>query len=347
MNYILYLLFVTVLPVLIGCLTVSDGDGKPYTVISRWCAGFVSMLALTYIPAAACIFFHRSLTDLIVVLTLVYAAAGAAGAVKLVKNRENPVKSFFTMIRTGNLFELLAFVLPAIHAAVTFFMMHVDDDDVAYVGAVTTSVDTNTLMKYDAVNGRLITDFAVNEMDRLTASPQFAFYAYVSKVFSIRPAVLCHTFFPPVLTMLFFAAFLLVGRELYPEDRKKSGLFSVFAFLISISSYFSVYTAGTFILVRSWQGKAQIVGLILPLIFVLAMRVIRRGASLPVDTLYGFVLLGAASLLTSMGAVLACLELGVLFVVASFMRKDRMILVRMLPAYILPAVMLIIYFVVL
>ena len=39
------------------------------------------------------------------------------------------------------------------------------------------------VMKYDAVTGNLIRNFARNEMNRLASSPQFAFYAMISKTF--------------------------------------------------------------------------------------------------------------------------------------------------------------------
>lgn len=344
MNYILYLLFTTLLPVLLGSLLVPEDDGTPYLVISRWCAGFTFMMALIYLPALAGIFFSWSLMQLTIIWFALVGFLSAAALILLVKRRDNMAASAFSMIRSGNFFELAAFLLPAAHAVYTFFMMHVDDDDVAYVGAVTTAVDTNTLMKYDAVNGNLITDFARNEMNRLVTSPQFAFYAVISKTFQIRPAVLCHTFLPPVLTMLFYAAFLLVGRELYRDDRKKAAIFTILVFLINMSSYFSVYTAGTFLMIRSWQGKAQITGLVFPLLFAFALRVLRRGEMAARDTMYLTVLLAAACLMTSMGAVFVLMAASLLLALIAVIRKNAGILLRALPACVIPAVMLAVYF---
>ncbi len=343
MNYLLFLLFVTLVPVLAGVNVVPEEDGRPYTVISRWCSGFLLMMALVYLPALAGILFGWSLSFLTVLWFVLLLCLGARGVYLLRKSGSHPFRDAMEMIRTGNLFELLALLLPAAHAVVTFFMMHVDDDDIHYVGAVTTSVDTNTLMKYDAVTGNLIRNFAKNEMNRLASSPQFAFYAMISKTFSIRPAVLCHTFMPPVLTMLFFASFLLVGRELYPGDRKKSAVFTIFVFLISASSYFSVYTAGTFMMIRSWQGKAQIVGLAFPLLFAFVLRILRKGTFQVRDTLYYAAILAAACLMTSMGAVFVAGAGGLLLLLAAVLRRNRRIFIRALPAYLIPAVMLAFY----
>ena len=344
MNYLGYLLFVTAVPALIGRFFVSEEDGAPYTLPARWCAGFVCLLGLMYLPAVAGIYFKWTLTQLTFLYMGLVAALCAAAAFRLAVSGERPVRRVISAIKGGNLFELIAFALPAAHAVCTFLMMHVDDDDVAYIGAVTTSVDTNSLMKFDAVTGNLITSYATNEMNRLVASPQFAFYAVISKAFKIRPAVLCHTFFPPVLTMLFYTAFLLAGRELFQRDRKKTAIFTILVFLINMSSYFSVYTAGTFLMIRSWQGKAQIVGLILPLLFALSFRILGRGTINGADLRYLAALLAAGCLLTSMGGVLAAGAAGLLLLLIAVLKRKGRILLYAIPAYFVPAVMLGIYF---
>ena len=344
MNYLLFLIFVTLVPALIGVNVISDDDGKPYIPVSRWTSGFLIMMALVYLPAVIGIILGWTLTLLTVIWMLLLLVLMIRGVILIRKNGEHPLGETLTMIRTGNLLEAAAFLLPAAHAVVTFFMMHVDDDDIHYVGAVTTSVDTNTLMKYDAVTGNLIRNFARNEMNRLASSPQFAFYAMISKTFSIRPTVLCHTLIPPVLTMLFFAAFLMVGRELYPEDRKKSAVFLIFVFLVSVSSYFSVYTAGTFMLIRSWQGKAQIVGLAFPLLFALSLRILKKGDVRLQEAVYYSAIIAAACLMTSMGAIFVSGAGALLMLLASIMRRNRRIFLRTLPAYLIPIIMLAFYY---
>ena len=347
LNYVLYLLFVTVLPVLIGRWAVPEEDGRDYTIPGRWCAGFVMMLAAAWVPACLGILLGKTLTWFIIIWLILIMTPAVLSAAMMLKTGENPFLMVQRLIKGGSLMGAAAFLLPAAHAVVTFLMMHIDDDDVHYVGAVTTAVDTNTLMRYDAVSGNLILDFAKNEMNRLVAAPQFSFYAAVSKLFHIRPAVLCHTFMPPVLTMLFYAAFLTAGYELFSHDRKKASLFTVFVFLINMSSYFSVYTAGTFLMIRSWQGKAQIVGLVFPLLFALAFRIINRGSMTAPDVLFLSAILGAASLLTSMGAVFACAAAGLLLLLAAVRKRKPSILFFSLPAFAIPAAMLVVYYVVL
>ena len=347
MNYVFYLLFVTVLPVLVGALAVTEEDGGAYAVLWRWCVGFVMMLGAAWLPACAGIFLGMPLNLFTAVWMIIVLIFAAGAAYRMYRAKEKPLSMITALFKGWTFAETAAFILPAIHAAVTFFMMHIDDDDVAYVGAVTTAVDTNTLMKFDAVNGNLIIDFAKNEMNRLVAAPQFAFYGAVSKMFHIRPAVLCHTFMPPVLTMLFYTAFLLAGYEMLGRNRKKAGIFTVFVFLINMSSYFSVYTAGTFLMIRSWQGKAQIVGLIFPLLFALFFRMSEREGMNYRDTAVLTAILAAACLLTSMGAVFACGAAVILILLQAVRQKAPRMAVRMLPAFVIPAAMLFVYYIIL
>ena len=83
MNYILYLLFTTLLPVLLGSLLVPEEDGTPYLVISRWCAGFTFMMALIYLPALAGIFFSWSLVQLTIIWFALVGFLSAAALILL------------------------------------------------------------------------------------------------------------------------------------------------------------------------------------------------------------------------------------------------------------------------
>ena len=346
-------------PLVIGRLFVVPGDSKSYSAIAVWCCGFAGLLAVIYFPALIGIYCGWTLTELVliwleglcflmIISVLRFLKSGRRGpegtCIHLKQSLKAQIERLIVFFRNLTWTEICAFLLPAIHAGVTFFRMHVDDDDVAYIGAVTTSIDTNTLMYYDAVNGDRITDLTVNEMNRLVTSPQFAFYAALSKLTHVRPAVLCHTLMPPVLTLLFFACFLLVGNELFGGDRKKTGLFTVLTFLICMSSYFSVYTAGTFIMIRSWQGKAQIIGLIIPLVLYLYLRILGRRKIEPADGVLHAVLLTAACLLTSMGCVFVLGESLLLLIIALILLRDLKLLRNLLPAYLTPAIMLVLYF---
>ena len=143
---------------------------------------------------------------------------------------------------------------------------------------------------------------------------------------------------------MFFICFFMVGYRLFRGNRRKTGVFAAFIFLVNISSYYSTYTAGTFMMVRSWQGKAQIVGMVLPLIIWLYLGILQNGSMSPGETVFLAALLEAACLMTSMGAVLSAGSAFLLAVITAIIVKNRKIVLMTLPPLILPLVTAAIYF---
>ena len=89
----------------------------------------------------------------------------------------------------------------------------------------------------------------------------------------------------------------------------------IFISVVQIFSNYSVYTAGTFLLLRIWQGKAVLAGILLPAVAYMCARLMgRRQKGLKVQESRGwpilFCLLLAACLVSSMGIILSMLMVG-------------------------------------
>ena len=331
-----FILFLTVIPVLPGYLLTGQDESGPYALPKMWCVGFTVLLAVLHWPAVILILLHGSLSALTVIYVAVTALLIAGAFIKMARRRENPFSSWRAIFKGITFPEVLTAAAVFGHAAVTALMMHVDDDDYAFVANATTSLDTDTLLKFIGGSGKVLVKFNMDGIDRLVSSPHFTFYAVLSKLFGTRPAALAHTYLPPVFTLLFFTAFLLAGYELFAGDRRKTGIFTAFVFVISMSSYYSTRTAGTFMMVRSWQGKAQVTGLILPLILWLYLGIVRSGKMTGRHMLLLAVLLLASCLMTSMGAMLCAVSAVFLAAVTSFVLKNCEPFLRSLPPLILP-----------
>ena len=364
----LFFVFLTIFPFIPGSLLILPGSGtlpeeesgsgkKPirpgfiagtgragaYTLPAMWCVGWIVMFASFYWPAVLCVLFHRSLNELTVIWLVITALLIIAAAFRLKNPEYNPKKLIDRYIHGITFPEIIASAAVLGHAVVTAVFMHIDNDDYAYVANATTALDTNTLLKYIGGTGKEVVTYGADGIDRLVSSPQFAFYAVVSKLFGTRPAALCHTYLPPFFTCMFFICFFMVGYRLFRGNRQKTGVFAAFIFLVNISSYYSTYTAGTFMMVRSWQGKAQIVGMVLPLIFWLYLGILQNGSMSPGETVFLAALLEAACLMTSMGAVLSAGSAFVLALITAIIAKNRKIVLLTLPPLILPLVTAAIY----
>ena len=345
LQIILFALFLTLLPAALGYLIVPGGEEETgaYALPAMWCAGFAILMALMHWPAVLAILLGRSLTELTALWVVLVMLLFVLSVIKMLRRRECPYMLIGRYLKGITFPEIAASAAVFAHAAVTAVFMHIDDDDYAFVANATTAVDTNRLLAVIGGTGKALTTYADEGIDRIVSSPQFAFYAAVSKLFGTRPAALCHTYLPPVLTCLFFASFFILGYVLFKKDRAKTGLFAAFTFLAAMSSYYAPYTAGTFLMVRSWQGKAQVVGMILPLLIALYLSVVQKGEMRGRDVLICVVLLEASCLLTSMGAMLAAAEALLLSLVAAYMNKSVRTVLYTLPALLLPLATAVLY----
>lgn len=340
---ILFLLFVTIVPLILGNLFPEAEGSSPYALLYKWCLGWCVLYAAFYWPAEICVLTHRSLKLLILIWGMILLVLVILAVRRLMKSSYRPLSDLKAFVSGMTWTEAVSICAVFGHALVTALMMHIDDDDYMYVANATTALDTNTLLKIHGGTGKKLLHYSTEGFNRLAASPHFAFYAAVSKLFGTRPAALCHTYLPPVFTCLFFAVVFLIGHELFKGDRRKTGLFAAFAFLLHISSYYSPYTAGSFLLIRSWQGKAQCVGLIIPLLIWLYLRAVKGGRFGAPDAACVCTVLCACCLLSPMGAILAAGETFVLAVIASILLKEKKVFLMTIPSFITPLLMAAIY----
>ncbi len=71
--------------------------------------------------------------------------------------------------------------------------------------------------------------------------------------------------------------YALIGRNLFHGDKEKTGYFLILVTMLTIFSGYSERTSGLFLLIRLWQGKAFLAGILLPLTLYLFLRLFCRG----------------------------------------------------------------------
>jgi len=184
---------------------------------------------------------------------------------------------------------------------------HIDDDDAMFVASAVTAVDTDSLFYYNTYTGLVDTSFEM----RYVISPFPMLTAIISYLTSIHAAILSHTILPVFWVLLTYMVYYLLSTCLFKNDIKKIYLFLFFACFLNIFGGSTVYRASNFMLVRIWQGKAIIAAVIIPAIIYLAIRTMYQKGKLA-DWLALCFTMGGASLLSSMGILLAPFTLGIL-----------------------------------
>lgn len=150
-------------------------------------------------------------------------------------------------------------LVTAIIIAITFVLYRSDADDSFYVSNAALFQNSNLLNMYDSSFGNKslgtvpMYDFQVWE----------SLIAVVSSLFRVDAVSMMHTYLLPVLLIASASGYLYLGEVLF-EDKWKANLFYLFLSVFHLFGGYAVYSEGSFLLSRLWQGKAVYLTVILP-----------------------------------------------------------------------------------
>lgn len=201
----------------------------------------------------------------------------------------------------------LAFLLIAIQVGAYVFGMATDLDDSFYVATATTTLETGGIFTHGAYTGRLTSVLP----SRYVLAPFPILLAFYSAAVGMHPAAVAHTVQPIFFLLLSYITYGFIGKRLFKGDKKSTGFFLFFLALVQAFSYYSVYTQGTFMLIRIWQGKALLAAFLLPAIFYRARCCMEEGAEKG-NWFRLLCLMMSSCLVSSMGMMLAPVMLGLL-----------------------------------
>lgn len=350
MAYIAFILFFIPLPILLGTPFLKLSDRKPYPLLFSWVFGFLFLFAAGYVPALIGVLRDSALTPVFIAWIVILIAAACFSLLYLLRHRRDftaSIKSIKDFFKNISVPEIICIILVLIHAYIVFRYMHIDDDDAVYVAAATTSLDTNTVMHFNPMTGSSLKTLGQSDTTRICVAPLHVLYACISRLLRLRPAALAHSYLPPFLTILFYSCIALVGSILFHRDRKRIALFTLFVYLVNISSYISVYTSGTFLSIRSWQGKGIIVGALVPLVLWYYLFLIeKKGIFTFCDTLILLLIYGAAGLATAMGMFLLCIMGFLLMLLTTFKTRKKRVLFQYIFCMIPPAFIILLYIII-
>ena len=144
-----------------------------------------------------------------------------------------------------------------------FFGMHLDEDDARWLAEANDALYTGDMMTRSFDTGEYVGAFV---MDEDVSSPWPMLFAVLSRVlFNTRVSIVAHTIYPTVEIILVYSIYWLIGKQLF--DKRISQLSFVFTTTVVMLFYgVTVYSQGTFTLIRIWQGKATVAGVTIPLL---------------------------------------------------------------------------------
>lgn len=246
--------------------------------------------------------------------------------VKFIK-KENimiPKLSFTKIISIG--MTILLIVLTQIY-------YRSDADDSFYVSNVALFKHSEYLNAYDSSFG----------IESLGTVPMYdfqtweAFMAVFCRVFHLDATSMMHTICIPVLLILSASSFLFLGRVLLEDDDKKAELFYIGVSVFHLFGGYAVYSEGSFLLSRLWQGKAVYLNVVIPVLIALMLKNVKRQSKVFFLQMLLCVLAGVALNPTSM-YVMGFLIVFMMLVISITERKAKNLL------HIIPSAITIVFF---
>lgn len=143
----------------------------------------------------------------------------------------------------------------------SLFYEYYDGDDAYYV-AVSVIADTfDTMYLRDAY-----TCYSFDLDVRHALSPVPIYQAFLSRLSGLDPAIVAHTVIAPVWLLLMYCVYVLLAGRLFDgkEDAVYKPFFMILIALWQLFGNVSLYTAETFVMTRTWQGKGLMAGIVLP-----------------------------------------------------------------------------------
>ena len=313
-NWIYALLWLLAVPAAAGMVLIKNTD-KGKSICFAVVCGYAGLFAVAQILIISAIFLEASLTVVIWIYRIIALLWAAVGLVLNFRNLREKIVGIFRGRETVKISERFLFftaiLLIAVQMAVAALMVHHDADDSFYVAMASTSVYTDSIFQYNPYTGSIYK----NLPSRYVLSPFPVYEAILTELVGVDVPYFVYTVFPVFMILLAYLVYGLWAELLFGTDRKQRALFLIFISVVQIFSNYSVYTAGTFLLLRIWQGKAVLAGILLPAVAYMCARLMgRRQKGRKVQESRGwpilFCLLLAACLVSSMGIILSMLMVG-------------------------------------
>ena len=236
---------------------VGEGFTKKHTV-SNIAIGFVLYIGLLELLGFGFVALQGKTWMFALVSVLLICALGFLGV------RNN--------LSNGMTFEvikpyILSIIITLFLVMITFVFYRSDADDSFYVSNVALFQSSSVLNPYDSSFG----------ITTLGTVPMYDFQiwesimALVSSLFRVEAVATMHTYIIPTLLIVSASAYLFLGETLC-EDKRQANLFYVGISLFHLFGGYAVYSQGSFLLSRIWQGKAVYLMVVLPVMIAILLK---------------------------------------------------------------------------
>ena len=236
----------------------------------------------------------------------------------------------------------LALVIVVVFAQMLMSLKYAsyDADDFYYNSEALSAQAFGTLYRIDSSTGHNM------PLDFRHAMALFPiFQSFIGTVTGLHVAVVSHTVMPLLLIPLSYVLIYLISVVLFPEKRELRLIFTLLIAIFRIFGNVSYFTAETFFLIRTWQGKALAGNFILPAVIYFYLKYYSEKAETKGALLLLALLVLASGSSSSLAVLLVCGLSALLSLLFFIMDKDFKKFLRFLIPLIPGVIYMLIYIV--
>lgn len=258
-NMVLVILFCVVEPLLLGaCIRKFVYNSNKITV-SSYILGYSIMLGIYELFVIPFYFLKLSLWSLTLCWQSILIVIIVLGLFFFRKE----IKINISFIKKINGIEVILLVIIVLQIVFITLYQHSDLDDSWFLGMASSSYYTNTINYYDPYTGYV----QIPQVSYIF-SPFPVFIASMAQVTGIHPLIFAHSIWPIFAIIMYYGVVHVFGASIFNRNRKKINYFMLFMILLSMMGNYSRWSQSTFLFFRSWQGKAMVCAILLPMLFL-------------------------------------------------------------------------------
>ena len=257
---------IVVMPFLLGLAPVKYMNGLQRTPMMAYISGWFVSFAVFEIVAVPFILLEKSFTVLvwvysIVILVMVILSVwqGKEMLGLFLKNTHK-IKYWKTSEKIG---WLIVLILTGAQMLAAVSLEYYDGDDAYYIATAVMTDTFDTMYLRDNYTGYI---YPLDARHALSPTP--IYQAWLSRLSGIHPAAIAHSALGAVWLVFMYGIYSQIANRLFPKKKEYRPLFMIFLCIWFVFGNISLYTAETFAMTRTWQGKGLMAGMIIPALFL-------------------------------------------------------------------------------
>ncbi len=313
------ILFLLAIPFCLGLPFVRKSGGSGPSVPLIFVSGLLCYLGIFQICYVPFVLYYNHFTPLVYVVVILVILLSILSMIKYRVVAREVVARKFSWNKRTMIPWLFVLVIVGFQLYYTIFYQFIDGDD-AYYGAFSVIMEYwETMYVHVPYTG---SGSAFDVRHGFSGAPVFV--AFIARIIGAHPIVVYHVILPVLLVIVMYVVYGMIGSILFQKNPEHVPLFLSIIGLLYIYGNTSIYTAATFALTRTAQGKSIICNLVIPIVFYLILR-IGENCKEDRNSKVEFLLLSLATLMggfcTMLGLVLVPILSGMGLVILAFVYK--------------------------